>query len=459
MPGRKTLLRFAAALTVLFIAAAPSAASAADEAPCNTAVELCDRTLDQVVLPGTHNSMSNEEYGWALPNQHFSIPTQLEMGVRAFLIDTFYGKPSDESGNLIENTDRAHSTGMFLCHTLCLIGSTPLIEELAKVKDFLAANPREVLVFVNEANITPADFASAVEESDLIEYVYEGSTDSYPTLEQMIASNQRVVMLSEGNTGDVPWYHNGYAGPLQETPYDFRRNEAGDVLTTQGGMNLLTDPATLDSTCRPHRGGSTGKLFLMNHWVNGTLDDSNPLMPDPEVAKVLNAKDVLANRARACEARRGKLPTIVAVDDFGDGDLLGAVDELNGVVRPDPDPDPEPIPDPQPIGPRVIILKKPKTVKVKAGRVAKFKITVANTGDRRAAKVKVCATAPKRLARKPRCVTVALAPGGKRTVKVKVPTRGRAKGRGAVKFTVHAPNGKPKARATLVVKAKKTRRR
>jgi len=439
MQGRSCLLRFAAALTVLFLAAVPSVASAAEE-PCNTAVELCDRTLDQVVLPGTHNSMSNEEYGWLLPNQHYSIPTQLSMGIRALLIDTHYGRPKDGTGPQIENTNRADSTGMFLCHELCILGSSPLIEEFAKVRDFLAAHPREALVIVNQAGVTPDDYASAVTESGLIDYVYTGSTEDYPTLEQMIASNERVVMLSEGNTGDVPWYHNGYAGPMQETPYDFRRNEAGDVLTTQGGIDLLTNPATLDSTCRPHRGGSTGKLFLMNHWVNGTLDNSNPVMPDPEVAKVLNAKDVLVSRARACEARRGKLPNIVAVDDFGDGDLLGAVDELNGV------------------GPEVTIVKKPKTVKVRAGRVAVFRVRVGNTGDRTASKVKVCATAPKRLAKKPGCVTVSLKAGQARTVRVKVPTRGRARGRGAVKFTLHAPDGKLTSRATLVVKPKKTRR-
>ena len=79
MLGRKSALWLAAAISVLTFATTGTAGASAADEPCNGAVELCSRTLDQVVLPGTHNSMSNEEYGWALPNQHYSIPTQLEM--------------------------------------------------------------------------------------------------------------------------------------------------------------------------------------------------------------------------------------------------------------------------------------------------------------------------------------------------------------------------------------------
>ena len=264
----------------------------------------------------------------------------------------------------------------------------------------------------------------------------------------MIASGERVVMLSEGDTGSVPWFHNGFAGPLQETPYDFRVNENGDDLTTRQGIEYLTSPSTLESTCRPGRGGQSGGLFLMNHWVNGLLDNSEPLPPDHEVAKILNTREALVNRARACEARRGKLPTIVAVDQFGDGDLLGAVDELNGVVRPvDP-------PDPEPVGVRIAV-KKPKTVRVKAGKVAVFRIPLTNTGDADSKRFRVCAKAPNRLARKSACVQAAVKAGQSKDVKVRVSTRPKTSGRGPVKFTVFAPNRKLTTKATLVVQKKK----
>lgn len=75
MLGRKSLLWLAAAISVLTLTTVATASGATRERPCNGSVDLCGKTLDQVVLPGTHNSMSNEEYGWLIPNQHYSIPT------------------------------------------------------------------------------------------------------------------------------------------------------------------------------------------------------------------------------------------------------------------------------------------------------------------------------------------------------------------------------------------------
>lgn len=258
----------------------------------------------------------------------------------------------------------------------------------------------------------------------------------------MITGNQRVVMFSEGNTGAVPWYHDAYDGSLQETPYNHRPGDA----STQDGINRLTVPAELNESCEPNRGGTTGSLFLMNHWVNGPLDNSNNFVPDPEVAKIVNTKDAIVARARACQQRRGILPTLIAVDLFGEGDLIGAVRELNG-IPPDPVPDPDPIPQVH------LKVSAPKKVVVRAGRKAVAKVRIKNTGDG-AGNVKVCAKVPKRLARKPRCAFAKVAVGGSVTVPVKIQTKRRAKGSGKVKFTVTGGLDTVSAKSTLKVKPK-----
>ena len=118
--------------------------------------------------------MSNEEYGWVLPNQHYSIPTQLGYGIRAFLIDTHYGKPGASPGQIVNwnsGTDgNPHEMGAatYLCHNMCSWGASPLAEELGKIAGFLADHPREVLAFVVENGIHPEDFATAVTASGLI---------------------------------------------------------------------------------------------------------------------------------------------------------------------------------------------------------------------------------------------------------------------------------------------------
>jgi hypothetical protein len=361
--------------------------------------------------------MSNEEYGWKLPNQHYSIPTQLDKGIRAFLIDTHYGLANASGAVTNQPTANRNDPGvkMYLCHEFCQLGSSELIPELAKVADFLAANPREVLAFVVQDSLVPADLATAVTESGLVSYVYTGSTVQYPTLGEMIDSGQRVVMLSEGNTGDVPWYHDAYNGPMQETPYDFRENpsEAASQVIPR-----LTEPDQLYESCRPFRGGETGQLFLMNHFINGKLNGGDQVSPDPEVARIINTREALVDRARACEQRRGKLPNIVAVDDFGDGDLITAVRELNGLTRP------------------VLSIKRPAKRTVKAGRKALFAVRITNSGEEDASKARLCVAVPARLAIKPGCRTFTLAQGVSKTIKLNVKTRRKAKGSGKLTFKV-----------------------
>jgi hypothetical protein len=45
----------------------------------------------------------------------------------------------------------------------------------------------------------------------------------------------------------------------------------------------------------------------------------------------VNRKSVLVERARVCKEVRGKMPTILAVDFFGTGDVTGAALALNGL--------------------------------------------------------------------------------------------------------------------------------
>jgi hypothetical protein len=98
--ARRLLRRLAvpAAATVLIAlgVAAFVAGGGADEpavaatSRCNGHVELCDRPLDEVALPATHNSMSVPLPGWFSALQERPIRRQLEDGVRGLLFDTHY---------------------------------------------------------------------------------------------------------------------------------------------------------------------------------------------------------------------------------------------------------------------------------------------------------------------------------------------------------------------------------
>jgi hypothetical protein len=88
--GRRPAVAAAAILVAL--ASAASAAAAPPER-CNGEARLCRRALNQVVLATAHNAMSARSLGWQNPNQPIGIPAQLRLGIRGFLLDTYYAHP------------------------------------------------------------------------------------------------------------------------------------------------------------------------------------------------------------------------------------------------------------------------------------------------------------------------------------------------------------------------------
>jgi hypothetical protein len=296
--------------------AAVALASSASAMKCNGMKRLCDRRLDQIVLPGTHNAMSSDELGWQIPNQTLTIPGQLEGGIRAMLLDTHYGRLQENGGVLTDDGGQVSDgvRGTYLCHVLCELGASKLAPTLREIRKWLRANPNEVILIENEDYISAPDFVSAMKRSGLLDLVYKGTRAPWPKLGKLIAKDHRVVMLSDNESkGDPAWYRPTYEGLLQETPYTFNP------------PSELTDPANWPKSCRPNRGDTDGSLFLMNHWSPSTA----PQEPDLEQSAQVNAKSVVLGRAKKCAEVRGRYPNIIAVDQFTAGGLLRAVADIN----------------------------------------------------------------------------------------------------------------------------------
>ena len=302
---------------------------------CNGDRALCDRRLDQVVFPGAHNSMSAAEFdGWMFPNQELGSVAVLGHGIRALLFDVHYGTPIGDRVKteiLDEKASRAtfeaaigkeavdaamrirdRLTGpptgpraAYLCHGFCELGAVPLVTMLEGVRDFLVENPGEVLVFVIEDYVTPADVEASFRASGLERFVYRGGVSApFPTLREMIDSDQRLVVFGEKDARGVPWYHPAFE-TIQETPYKFLTPE--------------------EFSCRANRGAAAAPLFQVNHWIETTPT------PRPSNAAIVNAHEFLLARARKCQEERGKLPNILAVDFAMTGDVVGVAAELNGL--------------------------------------------------------------------------------------------------------------------------------
>lgn len=332
-----------AAALVLTLVRSPEveqAGAAIDETGCNGYEELCDRPLNDVAFATAHNAMSAAAESFANPNQPRGMVAQLDAGVRGFLIDAYNGAVGERGRIVTELTGQIREsivaevgesglaaverlvgsplafgepapgdTTQYLCHVVCEIGATKMVEALTDVKTWLDEHPREVIVvFIQDEGVTPAQVERVFAEAGLLDLVYEHEPETpWPTLGQLIDADTRVVVLAENVGAPGTWYQQGF-DLVQETPYD---NPTVDVLRS-------------DESCVPNRGGTAGDLFLLNHWVAR-------YPPRPSDARTVNAYDFLLDRARRCEELRGLLPNLVAVDFYDRGDLIAVVDELNGL--------------------------------------------------------------------------------------------------------------------------------
>jgi hypothetical protein len=349
-PGRRLVTASIAAgliacAVAIFVGTGGTTTAAPATGICNGHRALCDRTLDQVVLAATHNSMSVPLPGWYSSQQERPIADQLIDGVRGLLIDTHYadrlsnGKLRTYFGSRAELRSQASQDGinanavdsalrirerlgfkgegerdLYLCHTFCELGGTKLESVLDDVHDFLVAHPGAVVAVINQDYVTPKDFVAAVKDAGLDDLVYRGDTDDdWPTLGEMIDDNQRLLLLAENEAGAASWYHLAYRRITTETPYSFSK-------ATQ-----LTDSAKLAATCERNRGPASAPLFLINHWI--TTDP----VPLPSDAAKVNAYKPLLRRVRKCRSVREHMPNLVAVNFYRRGDTFKVVDKLNGV--------------------------------------------------------------------------------------------------------------------------------
>lgn len=306
---------------------------------CNGSERLCDRPFDAVTLPMTHNAMGAQNYpSWLFPTQESTIGEQLADGIRGLAVDVYYGFPGTR---VFTDTDRSSpqarsvmkeefgeefvgaadrirrqlsrpagvQSELFMCHGFCELGATKLSTGMEEVADFLDANPREVMVVIFEDYVPPADLAAALEKSGVSKHAYKGPWQRpWPTLDEMIKKDQRVLLLTENGEPTVDWMNLAY-DVAQETPFRF------------------TSSAQLESrkSCLPLRGEPENSLFLVNHWVD------TPPNPRPSIARRVNARDFILDRVRKCQDIRGLTANMISVDFYREGDLFGAVDTLNGV--------------------------------------------------------------------------------------------------------------------------------
>lgn len=303
---------------------------------CNGAVALCELRLNEAVFAGTHNSFSAADSpGWYIANQRRTIKRQLLDGIRLFLIDAHWGVEDDRGKvrtdfaaegrsrnrvakalppNVLKAAERlvgrlgagegAGEPELWLCHTVCEIGATKMVNSLTEIREFLEANRGEVVILFIEPYAPPADIAKVFESAGLDRYLAELKHDEpLPTLGSLVRRNKRVVVLSEKDAdGTVPWYLDGFTF-VQDTPLGAKKRD--------------------QLSCRRERGDADSPFLMLNHWA-----DYFP--PKLSANRPFQTRRFLLERAHRCARERGLPVSLIAVDGYDQGEFLPAVDELNG---------------------------------------------------------------------------------------------------------------------------------
>ncbi len=342
--GHRTLAWLAAGFALVVVAGAvvgswatgaqPLASVLDSNSGCNGTKKLCQRPLAGTTFPATHNSMSAaDDRTWLFPEQNRGIVDQLDEGIRALLIDVYYGYPGRRVKSDVDFDDPGtkneaiRSFGpefvaaaerlqrqvarpapdarkrLYLCHGFCELGALPLVPTLTRIREWLETHPREVLVIVIEDYVPPKVVVGAFDAADLSNYAYAGPiTDRVPTLDTLIETGKRLIVFGENVETQVDWYRPAF-DYVQETPYSFK---------SLSRMN-----------CKPNRGADANPLFLVNHWID------TPPASLVSNARRVNTKRFLLDRARRCAKQRNRHPTLLAVDWYREGNVVAAAKALN----------------------------------------------------------------------------------------------------------------------------------
>jgi len=299
---------------------------------CNGLSSNCRMRANEITYPSSHNVMSSTEDDFIFPNNIKSMEKALEGGIRGLLLDS---------------CDCGMDDGIQFCHGECFLGTKDPTQTFDAIVEFLNTNPNEVLILEIQVDDDTLLGLWEYTSDEFRSMVYNGRKnffDSWPTLNDMIDLNQRMIVFQHGGDnspdtncallGDCPdGVYNFYDYGFQ-TPWDLKEDELNDY----------------ERSCRVFVGRESADDFIMNNHY------AKELVPEEDIAKQINSLSNLQDRMKICSENvwRGRNTSLLVVDFWSIGDVVKAANEqnlaLSGGNTPSLEPTPEPSTDSTPVG-------------------------------------------------------------------------------------------------------------
>lgn len=263
---------------------------------CNGLTSNCDLKVTDIMFAGIHNGQAAAQTGYRLaPNQLYSLESALDYGYRAI------------------NMDMGICDGeLKLVHGFCKLGTRDPFEVFSNISNWLNNNPTEVLLIPTEINDEAG--GGDVKLSDIYEVFssIEGFTDKlyskgsdpkWPTMQELIESNRRVMFLTYNGQN---CYDSGVVCPPGIMDY-FRY-----ATETEYSFSSVDEISNVSKSCYRTRGRPLAPFFGINMFVT---------LPDMEAAAVVNQKDYIQNHIEECSRFNNRTANAVYVDFWNEGDL------------------------------------------------------------------------------------------------------------------------------------------
>ncbi|RAL01452.1 PI-PLC domain-containing protein [Aspergillus ibericus CBS 121593] len=286
-----------------------TATTPANSQPCNGYTEFCSRQYSNITMVTAHNSPFVKKNNIAA-NQVYKVKTQLDDGVRMLSFEAHY-----------------YEDDIYLCHSSCdLLNMGTLEAYLTTVTDWIKDNPYDVvtILIVNSDYVSPWNVTSSIQNSGLIDYVYEPwkipmSLDDWPTLSEMILDGKRAVVFMDyqANQTAIPYIMDEFT-QMWETPFS--------PLNTSFPCTVQRPPGITAAQAED-------RMYMINHNLNIEIEFEglDILVPDSAQINETNAVSgygSLGLMANNCRAKWDRPPNFLLVDYYNDGNFQGSVFEV-----------------------------------------------------------------------------------------------------------------------------------